>query len=98
MHGQSHSMLSHDHPKVGSGIEHCKDTTFFFQSFIFEEKIGILKYFFTVVFQVYFNLKLLRTTLMLDRAMRAEAHMGVIWKSMPKRRRTPAAKGMQTML
>ena len=33
-----------------------------------------------------------------EQAMRALAHIGVIWKSMPKRCKTPAARGMQTML
>lgn len=45
-----------------------------------------------------FNLNEFSTTLTLEQAMRALAHIGVIWKSMPKRCKTPAARGMQTML
>lgn len=35
---------------------------------------------------------------MLDSAIRALAHIGVILKSIPNRCGTPAANGMQTML
>ena len=40
----------------------------------------------------------LSTTLTLEHAMSALAHIGVIWKSMPKAQSTPAASGMHTML
>ena len=48
----------------------------------------------------YANLSLseLSTTLTLEKAIRALAHIGVIWKSMPKIWRAPAANGMQMML
>ena len=48
----------------------------------------------------YANLSLseLSTTLTLEKAIRALAHIGVIWKSMPKIWRAPAASGMQMML
>ena len=39
-----------------------------------------------------------RTTLTLEHAIKALAPIGVIWKLMPKRCRTPAAKGMQMRL
>lgn len=45
-----------------------------------------------------FNLRLLSTTLTLLNAIIALAHMGVIWKDMPKRKGTPAASGMHTTL
>ena len=45
-----------------------------------------------------FNLSELSTTLTLENAIRALAHIGVIWKPMPKMWRTPAANGMQMML
>ena len=47
---------------------------------------------------ISFNLNELSTTLTLEQAIRALAHIGVIWKSMPKRCKAPAANGMQTML
>lgn len=46
----------------------------------------------------YFKRKLLETTLTLDIAISALAHIGVIWKLTPKRCNTPAASGMQSML
>ncbi len=45
-----------------------------------------------------FNLSELSTTLTLEKAIRALAHIGVIWKSMPKMWSAPAANGMQMML
>lgn len=47
---------------------------------------------------INFNLNELSTTLTLEHAIKALAHIGVIWKSMPKRCNAPAANGMQTML
>lgn len=46
----------------------------------------IINCFFVSFFTPYmnFNRRLLSTTLTLEKAIRAEAHMGVIWKSMPK--------------
>lgn len=40
----------------------------------------------------------LSTTLRLEHAIRALAHMGVMWNDEPKRQGTPAAKGMHTRL
>ena len=45
-----------------------------------------------------FNRKLFVTTLTLDIAISALAHIGVIWKLMPKMCNTPAANGMHTRL
>lgn len=44
------------------------------------------------------SLRLFNTTLMLERAISAAAHIGVIWKSTPKARGSPAASGMHTIL
>ena len=38
------------------------------------------------------------TTLRLEHAIRALAHMGVMWNYEPKRQGTPAARGMHTRL
>lgn len=48
--------------------------------------------------ETYLNRRLLSTTLTLEKAINALAHIGVIWKSTPKIYNTPAANGMQTML
>ena len=53
------------------------------------------------LFPFYFislSRRLLHTTLTLDIAMSALAHIGVIWKPMPKMCNTPAAKGILTTL
>ena len=51
-----------------------------------------------MLYFIPFNLKEFNTTLTLEQAIKALAHIGVIWKSMPKICNAPAANGMQTML
>ena len=46
----------------------------------------------------YFSLRLFSTTLTLENAIRALAHIGVIWNSIPNTCNNPAANGMQTIL
>lgn len=62
--------------------------------------VDLLKYLTTNPFSYFtnFNLKLFKTTLTLENAISALAQVGVIWKSIPKTCKAPAAKGMHTKL
>lgn len=50
------------------------------------------------LFYPSFSLSEFSTTLRLEHAISPLAHIGVIWKSIPKMCKAPAASGMHTML
>ena len=65
-----------------------------------ESKEGNIQLYSPLCFLFYpsFSLSEFRTTLRLEHAISPLAHIGVIWKSIPKMCKTPAASGMHTML